>query len=144
MLYTLNISLQFREIKLKHNLVKIKKKSLKIQNLIAMNSYCQTRNNSNHYKYLIENYYKLKDSSSCCSLDMKTYGKDHARVLASVAKEYTPFVELKDEISKHDFFFHIELLLTRKHFNTDLLYFFIDVHSHQKNTTYFLIRGQLN
>jgi hypothetical protein len=50
---------------------------------------------------------------------METYGKDHARVLASVAKEYIPFVELKNNKSKHTFF-HIALLLTRKHFNTDL------------------------
>ena len=53
---------------------------------------------------------------------METYGKDHARVLASVAKEYTPFVELKDKKSKHTFF-HIALLLTRKHFNTDLFFY---------------------
>jgi hypothetical protein len=49
---------------------------------------------------------------------------DHARVLASVAKEYIPFVELKDKKSKHNFF-HIELLLTRKHFNTDLFFFLL-------------------
>jgi len=50
---------------------------------------------------------------------METYAKDHASVLASVAKEYTPFVELKEK-SKHNLF-QIELLLTRKHFDTDLL-----------------------
>jgi hypothetical protein len=67
---------------------------------------------------------------------------DHARVLASVAKEYIPFIELKDKKSKHNFF-HIELLLTRKHFNTDFFFLFIDVHSHRRNTTYSLIRGKL-
>lgn len=72
---------------------------------------------------------------------METYGKDHATVLASVAKEYTPFVELKDKKSKHNFF-HIKLLLLRNHFNTDLLFlYFINVYSPQRNTTYSLIRG---
>ena len=69
---------------------------------------------------------------------MKTYAKDHAGVLASVAEMYTSFIELKGKKSDKHNCFHIELLLKRKHFNTDLslLFVFIDVHSHSRNATF--------